>query len=192
MADSLPETPPPSPGTVESPGAVAPRRGFLSLLAVIAGSIAGLVPLAAGTIFFLDPILRKRQEVGGGMLQAVNVSDLPTDGTPLRVTLKSDIPDAWTTYRDRVIGSVYLRLMPNGQVLAFNDTCTHLGCKVDYQPAEKRYFCPCHQSAFGLDGARQNKTPPRDLDSLDVEIKDGVIWVKYVNFRTVQAKKEPV
>ena len=192
MADSLPETPPPVPAAEGSPAGVAPRCGFLSLMAVIAGSIAGLVPLAAGTFFFLDPILRKPKGVGGGLLQAVNLTDLPTDGTPIRVTLKSDIADAWTIYRDRVIGSVYLRLMPNGQVLAFNDTCTHLGCKVDYQPAEKRYFCPCHQSAFGLDGARQNKTPPRDLDSLDVEIKDGVVWVKYVNFRTVQAKKEAV
>lgn len=187
MANPSSESPP-----VVTQGEVAPRRGFISLLAVLAGGIAGLIPVAAGTMFFMDPILRRRKEAGGGLLRAGNVSDLPSDGTPVRVVLRSDIVDAWTIYRDRVIGSIYLRLMPNGQVLAFNDTCTHLGCKVDYQPAEKQFFCPCHQSAFKLDGERKNLTPPRDLDSLEAEVKNGEVWVKYQNFRTATNKKEAI
>ena len=143
MASSSPEPPPPlAPVIPASHGEMTARRGFLSLLAIVAGGIAGLIPFAAGTFLFLDPILRKRKGAAGGMLRAADLSELPVDGTPVRVTLRSDIVDAWTIYRDRVIGSVYVRLMPNGQVLAFNDTCTHLGCKVDYQPAEKRFFCP--------------------------------------------------
>ena len=192
MAKSLPESPPPAAvATPESPAEATPRRGFLSILAVLAGGIAGLIPVAAGTIFFLDPILRKRKGADAGMLRAVDVSELPADGTPIRVTLRSDIVDAWTIYRQRVIGSVYLRQI-NCQVIAFNDTCTHLGCKVDFQAAEKRFFCPCHQSAFALDGTRQNKTPPRDMDNLEAEVKDGVVWVKYQNFRTATDKKEAI
>ncbi len=192
MANSSPESFPPAaaPANPASRGNVAPRRGFLSLLAILAGGIAGLVPLAAGTLFFLDPTLRKRKGAAGGMLRAVDLSELPADGTPLRVALRSDIVDAWTIYHDRVIGSIYLRLMPNGQVLAFNDTCTHLGCKVDYQAADKQFFCPCHQSAFELDGERKNQIPPRRLDSLEAEIKDGEVWVKYQNFRIGTDKKE--
>ena len=189
MANSSPESPPTAaPSNLH--GDVVPRRGFLSLLAVLAGGIAGLVPFVSGTLFFLDPILRKRPEGGGGKLRAVDLSELATDGTPLRVILRSDVVDAWTKYHNRVIGSIYLRLMPNGQVLAFNDTCTHLGCKVDYQAADKQFFCPCHQSAFELDGERKNKTPPRGLDSLEAEIKDGEVWVKYQNFRTGTDKKK--
>jgi menaquinol-cytochrome c reductase iron-sulfur subunit len=192
MASSSPESPPASPAAESHGTTAAPRRGFLSFLAVIAGGISGLVPVVAGSAVFLDPILRKPAGAKSGMIKAVNVSELPTDGTPVRVTLRSDVVDAWTLYRDRVIGSVYLRLMPNGQVLAFNDTCTHLGCKVDYQAAEHRFFCPCHQSAFELDGKRKNQTPPRDLDNLEAEIKDGEVWVKYQNFRTATAKKAAV
>jgi menaquinol-cytochrome c reductase iron-sulfur subunit len=196
MASSSPESPPDTPvshGPIETSGAATPRRGMLSLLAVIAGGIAGLVPFASGALFFMDPVLRKKSAAGGGLLRAADMSELPEDGTPIRVTLRSDVSDAWNVYRDRVIGSIYLRKMPNGQVLAFNDTCTHLGCKVDYQAAEKRFFCPCHQSAFELDGTRQNQTPPRDLDRLDeIEVRDGVIWVKYQNFRTATDKKEAV
>lgn len=191
MTDPLTSTPSTTPSS-DQHGHVAPRRGFLSLMAFLAGSVAGLVPLVAGALFFMDPVLRKRKGAAGGMLRAADLSELPDDGTPIRVTLRCDVVDAWSNYRNRVVGSVYLRKMPNGEVLAFNDTCTHLGCKVDYQMADKRYFCPCHQSAFSLDGSRQNKTPPRDLDSLKTSIRDGVVWVDYRNFRIGSAKKEVI
>ena len=172
-----------------------PRRGFLAQAgAIVIGGLVGLVPLASGLLFFLDPIVRRRKSAlgAGGFQLAANLSQLPTDGTPQRFTLRADVMDAWTLYRDRVLGSVYLRLMPNGQVIAFNDTCTHLGCKVDYQTANKRFFCPCHQSAFDLDGKKQNKTPPRDMDDLEVSVRTGEVWVKYQNFRTATPEKQAV
>lgn len=172
-----------------------PRRGFLTqATAIVVGGLAGLVPFASGVLFFLDPIIRRRKSAVGsdGFLRAANVSQLPTDGTPERFTLRADIHDAWTLYRNRVLGSVYLRLMPNGQVIAFNDTCTHLGCKVDYQASNKRFFCPCHQSAFDLDGIKQNQTPPRNMDDLEVVIRDGVVFVKYQNFITARPDKKAI
>lgn len=187
MANLPPESSPVSAETAP------PRRSFLTqATAIVVGGLAGLVPFASGVLFFLDPIIRHRKSAVGsdGFLHAANVSELPTDGTPERFVLKADVYDAWTLYRNRVLGSVYLRLMPNGQVIAFNDTCTHLGCKVDYQASNKRFFCPCHHSAFDLDGKRQNKTPPRDMDDLTVEIRDGEVFVKYQNFRTATPEKK--
>ena len=186
-----------APSETSTPPQVAapPRRNFLTqAAAIVAGGLAGLVPLAAGATFFLDPILRRPKSAIGldGFLRAANVSELPPTGTPERFTLRADIHDAWTLYRNRVLGSVYLRLMPNGQVIAFNDTCTHLGCKVDYQASNKRFFCPCHQSVFDMDGKKQNQTPPRDMDSLEVEIRDGEVFVKYQNFRTATPEKKAI
>ncbi len=175
--------------------AVPPRRSFLTqAAAIVVGGLAGLAPLATGVMFFLDPILKRRDKGDGsdGFLRAASVSELPTNGTPERFVLRADIRDAWNLYRNRVLGSVYLRLMPNGQVIAFNDTCTHLGCKVDYQASNKRFFCPCHQSAFDMDGKKQNQTPPRDMDELKVEIRDGEVFVKYQNFRTATPDKKPI
>src|SRR5690349_6311377 len=104
-------TPPAAPGT-------QPRRGFMTcLLAIVAGGIAGLVPLASGVLFFLDPVLRKKEGSSGeGFLRATNLRNLRTNGTPVRFVLRAYFKDAWTVYRDRVLGSVFLRLMPNGQV----------------------------------------------------------------------------
>ncbi|MBM4074788.1 MAG: Rieske (2Fe-2S) protein, partial [Planctomycetes bacterium] len=113
-------------------------------------------------------------------------------GTPTRIVLRSDVRDAWTFYRDRIVGSAYFRRMPGDQVIAFSDTCPHLGCKVDYQASNKCFFCPCHQSAFELDGKRRNKTPPRDMDDLKIDVRDGVIWIKYENYKTGEAKKEVI
>src|SRR6185295_4532122 len=96
--DPVPSTVPSS----DSHGHVQPRRGFLSLLAVLCGSIAGLVPVGAGLLFFMDPILRKQKGAQGGMVPAIEIKDLPSDGTPVRVTLRADQIDAWTMYRDRV------------------------------------------------------------------------------------------
>jgi menaquinol-cytochrome c reductase iron-sulfur subunit len=185
----------PPESTPACPGATPPRRNFLAEAgAIVIGGLVGLVPFASGVLYFLDPILRRGKSADGadGFQRAANLSELPTDGTPERFTLRADIVDAWTLYRNRVLGSIYLRLMPNGQVIAFNDTCTHLGCKVDYQAADKRFFCPCHQSAFALDGKKQNDTPPRDLDTLEVDVREGVVWVKYQNFHTTRAEKKAI
>jgi cytochrome b6-f complex iron-sulfur subunit len=37
-------------------------------------------------------------------------------------------------------------------VVALNASCTHRGCTVDYTPARERFDCPCHGSAFQIDG----------------------------------------
>lgn len=176
------------------------RRGFLyKAFTVTIASVVGLFPFISGVLFFLDP-LRKRTAAGGstsdgkegftkvGMLDAV-----PKDGTPVRFTVI--VPrreDAWTTYLNVPVGAVYVQRATNGDLLAFNVTCPHLGCAVDYLPGRKVYLCPCHDSAFALDGKRTNQTPPRDLDTVEVDtdkLKVGEVWVKYQDFRTGEEHK---
>lgn len=41
----------------------------------------------------------------------------------------------------------------DGKVSAVSPTCTHLGCTVQWNDAERSWDCPCHGSRFGLDGA---------------------------------------
>ena len=52
---------------------------------------------------------------------------------------------------------------------------------------ENEFLCPCHNAHFDLTGKRkdENSPSPRDLDTLDVEIRNGSdVWVKFQNFRT--------
>ncbi len=39
-----------------------------------------------------------------------------------------------------------------GRVHAVSLVCTHLGCHVTWNPAERSWDCPCHGSRFDVDG----------------------------------------
>jgi Rieske Fe-S protein len=169
----------------------------VALSAIVAGAIVTLTPIAAGFAFFLDPLLRRRSNFQGadadGFLPVTKLSSLPDDGTPLRFVLRADKLDAWNTFKDETIGSVYLRKMPENQIVAYSDTCPHLGCKVDYQEGHNTFLCPCHASAFDLDGKPENKIPPRGLDVLESKTDaDGQVWVKYQEFQGGISEKKAV
>ncbi len=169
------------------------RRGFMThILAAVIGGLVGAVPFVSGLLFFLDPLTRNRK--GGGFLKLpVSLDALEINGEPQLVKIIMDKVDAWNTYLNQPVGAVFLRRTGTAKVVAFNSRCPHLGCAVDYKPAEKVYFCPCHTSTFGVDGIKQNEIPPRDLDLLDVEIRSGTeIWLKYQNFRATTPEKIPV
>jgi Rieske Fe-S protein len=64
-----------------------------------------------------------------------------------------------------------------GEYHAFGQKCTHLACPVYYAREHKRLECPCHEGAF--DAATGNVLygpPPRRLDVIDIEMREGAIW----------------
>ena len=70
--------------------------------------------------------------------EAKDVSDVPPgDGKIVRVR-----GERLAVYRD-----------PAGQLHALSSVCTHLGCTVKFNRAEKTWDCPCHGSRFSIDGA---------------------------------------
>jgi len=65
----------------------------------------------------------------------------------------------------------------SGDYHAFGQKCTHLACPVYYAREHKRLECPCHEGAF--DAATGNVLygpPPRPLDVIDVEVREGAVW----------------
>lgn len=183
-----------------------PRRGFMvRFWAGFVGFVAGIVPLAAGLTFFFDPLARKRRAAAGSSVEkdeegyvkmGFSATSLPEDGTPQLFKVRNDVVDAWNKFENVEIGSVWLRRNPGDDpkdVVAFSSICPHLGCAVDFRSAERDFYCPCHMSAFGLDGERKNQIPPRPMDSLHVKVlDDDSIWIRYEKFHATIEEKEPI
>ncbi len=192
MADLHPQ---PAVQPASGPQATTPRRRrFLTeALAVVIGGFVMVFPFAAGLAPFFDPL---RRTTGGGKHVRVTPLDaLPDDGLPHPFTITADMTDAWTLLPNEPIGRVYLiRKQGTQTVRALSAICPHLGCMVGYDAAHELFRCPCHTSAFDLDGTRRldiSKVPPRNMDSLTCKVENGEVWVDYLNFKTGLEKQVP-
>ena len=56
----------------------------------------------------------------------------------------------------------------DGRLRAVSAVCTHLGCVVAWNPAERSWDCPCHGSRFGADGTVIQGPAVEDLAPRDV------------------------
>lgn len=174
-----------------------PRRGFLSKgLALVLGGLVGVFPALVGIATFLNPLrksVRDKQRPSGSDDEGY-FRVAPLDGltvVPQSFKIIADRRDAWNVYPKEAIGAVFLQKMADGEVRAFNVSCPHAGCSVDYR--NDAYHCPCHNSSFDLDGACHPKSPsPRPLDALDSKVVENVVWVKFQNFKAGVAEKKAV
>ena len=133
------------------------RRGFLKLAWGAAGAVA-LAEAGGVAYMFLSP--RTVEGEFGGIFTAGAVDSFP--------------PGSVTPF---TAGRFYLVREDDGGFVALYRKCTHLGCAVPWEPAEGRFVCPCHASAFERDGEVVNAPAPRPLDRFTVTIADGTVLV---------------
>lgn len=74
-------------------------------------------------------------------------------------------------------GRFYLVRLEDGGFMALSLRCTHLGCSIIWEQDKSRFICPCHSSAFGINGEVQNPPAPKALDYYPVIIENGRVKV---------------
>lgn len=66
------------------------------------------------------------------------------------------------------------------RIVALSSTCPHLGCMVNWEPHNNRFFCPCHNGVFDPSG-RAIAGPPADagqsLLEFPVEEREGLLYI---------------
>lgn len=77
----------------------------------------------------------------------------PGEGAVLRVD-----GSAQAIYRDQ-----------SGKLYAYQGSCTHLGCPLEYNEAEKSFDCRCHGSRFGVDGQVLTGPAKKPLPRVDTD-----------------------
>jgi glycine/D-amino acid oxidase-like deaminating enzyme/nitrite reductase/ring-hydroxylating ferredoxin subunit len=66
------------------------------------------------------------------------------------------------------VGQVAAYRDEKGELHALSAECTHLGCIVHWNPAEKSWDCPCHGSRFDHEGKVLHGPATRDLERKEI------------------------
>lgn len=153
----------PSPQSIKQSQPASPhRRNFLQILAGLFATLWGVI-----TLYPLYRYLRPPAGLGG----VSNVSSVV-------VGPATEIPVGQG--RNFEFGSVpgIITHTPDGKFHAFNATCTHLGCTVQYRSDMKRIWCACHGGQYDpATGQVLAGPPPRPLAPLNVVVKNDQIIV---------------
>ena len=174
------------------------RRDFHRLGSMALGGLIKLVALVPAAGFLLSPL--RKTSVAAGADEFENLASLSQlkVGEPQAFGIVRDQVDAWVKYPQEPAGSVWLVRQPEGvepPVVAFTAECPHLGCAINPAADGKGFYCPCHTSAFDLDGTPRNQIPPRPKDRLEVELTkdaDPRVRVRFQRFRTLAEESIPL
>ena len=122
------------------------RRRFVQGAAIAAAAAA--VGVAVDRTLFTGG----QDGAGDGQQEAAAAQTLtPSVGDWRTVAASEELPDGAVRAFDltSVVGFVQ---RTDGVVQAVSGTCTHLGCRLMLDAASRRLNCPCHRTAFAVDG----------------------------------------
>jgi Rieske Fe-S protein len=81
-------------------------------------------------------------------------ADLVVDRvTPAEVSDPGEVPAGQARVLRDGVGKVGVYREPDGTLHAVSLRCTHLGCLLRFNGAERSWDCPCHGSRFDVDGS---------------------------------------
>lgn len=142
-----------------------PRR---ALLVGAAGAVAAGVVGA-----FAESVVTSQSPRAG-----VATGDIvPTDGEWLPVAAFSDVAGGQVK-RFATATTVGYVTEQGGALSAVSGACTHQGCLLRLNDEAGRLDCPCHRTAFGVDGKvlfSQLETQPATLPQIQVRTRDGQV-----------------
>jgi len=147
------------------------RRSFYSAAIAGLGTIIGAVlAIPAAAYLLLKPkAAAKSQWVDAADLNSLQV------GKPEEVVFRRSRVDGWRVLNEKATAWVVRTDAQN--VIAYSPSCTHLGCAYHWDEASKNFICPCHTSAFSIDGKVLAGPAPRPLDRFSTRVDNGKLLI---------------
>ena len=160
------------------------RRAFLKIGVGALGTGLAAVVVAPALKAVLWPLADDVEVTSGGDDFVVVGRRGQFGEIPVKVDIYADRVDAWNRTKNVKIGSAWV-VEVEGSLHAFSTVCPHLGCAIDYDAEAHEFKCPCHDSAFGLDGSHQGGPSPRAMDALEYEEqRDGeLLAIRFERFK---------
>ena len=166
------------------PGTFSDRRRFLSICtATLMTLMTGLI-LAPALAFVTSPLRRRRGTAAAAdeFADAGAIDSIPL-GTWTLLPIEIVRQDGWVkTRQSRSVWALVNGTAPL-DVKVLSPICTHLGCPVGWSADSAQFRCPCHGGTFNKEGSLVSGPPPRALDTLESQIRDGHLWVRWQDFR---------
>jgi menaquinol-cytochrome c reductase iron-sulfur subunit len=154
---------------VESQGST--RRAFHLAVVYVLGALIGIA-LAIPTILYLLVPPKPRKQ--SGFIDAGDISQL-TPGVPIALSFQESRLDGWRLETEKKTAWVVKE--PNNQIVAFGAQCTHLACAYHWEMESGKFMCPCHGSAFAIDGKVLDGPAPRPLDRYVTKIENNRLQI---------------
>ncbi len=157
------------------------RRSFLSRLsfaAMLGGLASGYGTLAAIAARFLYPAGKAAADWlyvvdVAGMAPGSSLAYLPPGGAPVSIARTGSAGVA-------------------EDFIALSSTCPHLGCRVHWEGANRRFYCPCHNGTFDPSG-RATGGPPAEagqsLPRYPLKIEKGGLFIHVPLERLVSCRR---
>jgi Rieske Fe-S protein len=164
------------------------RRSFLAVLLGVGSAVVGSLLAVPLLRFALFPLIRKTTELK--MSPLGDASEFSSLTEPVLRTIQIEQVDGWRKAVSEK--AVYITKDQQGKLLVLSSVCPHLGCTVPWNKDKKQFICPCHVGTFTPDGTRVSGPSLRGMDSLQAEVQDGKLMVRFQYFRQLIADKEVV
>ena len=142
------------------------RRHFYYLSAIygLGAIIGGMLAVPAFVYLFFPPRAKKSQQ----WVDAADLTQIQVN-SPQEVSFRRTKVDGWKVSSERT--TAWVVKTADDKAVAFAPQCTHLGCAYHWDEPSKTFVCPCHTSAFSIDGKVLGGPAPRPLDRYEIKIE---------------------
>ena len=112
--------------------------------------------------------------VGSGAEEPTRSPPSRTPATPLGAV--SELGAVPKKIMDPLSGDPAFLVKIAGQVSLLSAVCTHAQCVVVWSASDEQFHCPCHRSAFAIDGRVLDGPAPQPLPQLAIHVSKGLVY----------------
>jgi cytochrome b6-f complex iron-sulfur subunit len=155
------------------------RRDFLSTVSTVVmagGLVAGYGTLVAMAGRYIFP-----SEVETPWLFVAEANSIrPGDSLAFESPTGVKIAIARRAANARRAAGAVERPAETDDFIALSSVCPHLGCRVHWESANQRFFCPCHNGVFDAQGKAISGPPKaadQELSRYPVKVERGLLYI---------------
>jgi menaquinol-cytochrome c reductase iron-sulfur subunit len=157
------------------------RRAFHLAIVYVLGALIGLAMAIPTVLYLLIPPKPRKQS---GWIDAGDVSQLSA-GVPVALNFQESRLDGWKLVTEKKTAWVVKE--PDSKIVAFAPQCTHLACAYHWEMEAGKFMCPCHGSAFSIEGKVLEGPAPRPLDRYLTRVENNRLKIGELRQSSPQA-----